>query len=125
MVVPLRVPDDPMVKIAGSSSVRVNVLLVPYTVTRLLSSLSVKTEGRSVYPKWKVEPPAVNVTVEGIPSEVNTLDEKELPIQPYVNVTNIVSRRLTVPVQIRNSTGNRLRVTNVDPQNVTVIADIQ
>ena len=124
MVVSLRAPEDPMVTLVGATSVRVNVLLTPFTVTRLLSSLSVEVEGRSVYPKWKVEPESVNVTLEGIPSEVNALDEKEVLIQPFVNVTNVVSRRLTVPVQIRNKTGGKLKVIKVEPANITVIADI-
>ncbi|GAB1486767.1 hypothetical protein MASR2M79_18180 [Aminivibrio sp.] len=45
-------------------------------------------------------------------------------IQPFVNVTNVVSRRLTVPVQIRNKTGGKLKVIKVEPANITVIADI-
>ncbi|GAB1486768.1 hypothetical protein MASR2M79_18190 [Aminivibrio sp.] len=49
MVVSLRAPEDPMVTLVGATSVRVNVLLTPFTVTRLLSSLSVEVEGRSVY----------------------------------------------------------------------------
>ncbi len=125
MVVPLREPDDPLVKIVGAQSVRVNVLLTPFTVTRLLSRVAVEVEGKSVYPGWKVEPPSVNVTVEGVPSEVNSLDEKELLIQPFVNVTNVVSRRLTVPVQIRNRTEVKLKVVRVEPSNITVIADVQ
>lgn len=125
MVVPLREPDDPLVKIVGAQSVRVNVLLTPFTVTRLLSRVAVEVEGKSVYPGWKVEPPSVNVTVEGVPSEVNSLDEKELLIQPFVNVTNVVSRRLTVPVQIRNRTEGKLKVVRVEPSNITVIADVQ
>ncbi len=67
----------------------------------------------------------MNVTVEGIPSEVNSLDEKELLIQPFVNVTNIVSRRLTVPVRIRNRTEGKLKVLKVDPPNITVTAVLQ
>ncbi len=125
MVIPLRSPEDSLVKIVGSPSVRVNVLLAPFTVTRLLSRVGVEVEGRSVYPGWKVEPTSVNITVEGVPSEVNSLDETELPIQPFVNVTNIVSRRLTVPVQVRNRTEGKLKVVRVEPSGVNVIAEVQ
>lgn len=125
MVIPLRAPEDPMVALVGGSSVRVNVLLTPFTVTRLLSLAAVSVEGKSVYPRWKVEPPAVNITVEGVPSEVDSLDEKELLIQPFVNVTNVVSRRLTIPVQVRNKTEGKLKVIKVEPSNITVIADVQ
>ncbi|MBL3538853.1 CdaR family protein [Aminivibrio sp.] len=124
MVIPLREPEDPLVKIVGATSVRVNVLLTPFTVTRLLSRVTVEVEGKSVYPKWKVEPASVDITVEGVPSEVNSLDEKELLIQPFVNVTNVVSRRLTVPVRVRNRTEGKLKVLRVEPSNVTVIADV-
>ncbi len=49
---------------------RVSVLLNPFTVTgnRTSTGLNVSVEAGSVYPRWKVEPPSVNVTVEGIPS---------------------------------------------------------
>jgi YbbR domain-containing protein len=125
MVVPLRGPEDRMVTLVGASSVRVGVLLAPFTITRLLSRLTVETEGKSVYPGWKVEPNFVNITVEGTPSEVNALDETEVVIRPFVNVTNVVSRRLTVPVQIQNKSGGKLKVVKIDPASVTVIADIR
>jgi hypothetical protein len=41
-----------------------------------------------------------------------------------VNVTNIVSRRLTVPVQIQNKSGGKLKVLKVDPASVSVIAEV-
>ncbi len=50
MVIPLRNPEDPMVKLVGASSVRVSVLLNPFTVTRLLSSLNVSVEGGAYIP---------------------------------------------------------------------------
>jgi hypothetical protein len=68
---------------------------------------------------------AVTVTIEGISSEMNALESKELLVQPYVNVTNLVSRRLTVPVLVRNSAGGRIRVVKVEPERVTVIANVQ
>ncbi len=125
MVIPLRMPEDPLLKVIGTTSVQVNVLLTPFTVTRLMSGLSVAVEGRSVYPGWTVEPEAVSVTIEGISSEMNALESKELLVQPYVNVTNLVSRRLTVPVLVRNSAGGRIRVVKVEPERVTVIANVQ
>lgn len=125
MVIPLRVPEDPLLKVIGTTSVQVNVLLKPFTVTRFMSGLSVAVEGRSVYPGWTVEPEAVNVTIEGISSEMNALESKELLVQPYVNVTNLVSRRLTVPVLVRNSAGGRIRVVKVEPERVTVTANVQ
>ncbi len=124
MVVPLRSPEDPLVDLVGVTSVRVDVLLSPFTVTRLLSRLKVQIEGRSVYPGWKAEPDFVNVLVEGAPSEIGSLDEKDVVIRPFVNVTNIVSRRLTVPVQIQNKSGGKLKVLKVDPASVSVIAEV-
>lgn len=125
MVIPLRMPEDPLLKVLGTTSVQVRVLLTPFTVTRLVSGVTVVTTGRSIYPGWTVEPNTVNVTVEGMASDITALDENELPIQPYVNVTNLVSRRLTVPVLIENSAGPMLRVTKIEPERVTVIANMQ
>ncbi len=124
MVIPLRQPEDPMVKLVGASSVRVEILLTPFTVTKLLSRLKVDVDGRSVYPGWTVEPDSVNVVIEGAPSEVNALDEEEMLIRPFVNVTNIVSRRLTVPVQIQNKTDGKLKVVKIEPSSVSVTAAV-
>lgn len=125
MVIPLRKPEDPMVTLVGVSSVRVEVLLTPFTITRLLSRLKVEVDGRSVYPGWKVEPDYVNVVIEGVPSEVNATDGNEVVIRPFVNVTNIVSRRLTVPVQIQNKSGGKLKVVRIEPASVSVTAEVE
>ena len=125
MVIPLRKPEDPMVTLVGVSSVRVEVLLTPFTITRLLSRLKVEVDGRSVYPGWKVEPDYVNVVIEGVPSEVNATDGNEVAIRPFVNVTNIVSRRLTVPVQIQNKSGGNLKVVRIEPASVSVTAEVE
>ncbi|WMI70511.1 CdaR family protein [Aminobacterium sp. MB27-C1] len=124
MIVPLKPLDDSLLKYTGASSVRVNILLKPYTVSKLLTNVGVEVEGNSIYPGWSVEPNTVNITIEGIPSEIEKISETDFPIQPYVNVTNIVSRKLMVPVQIRN-TSSSIRVVKVDPSRVTVRAEVE
>ncbi len=124
MIVPLKPIDDGTLKYAGASSVRVNILLKPFTVSKLLTNVAVEVEGNSIYPGWKVDPSAVNITIEGTPSEVEKIDESNFPIQPYVNVTNIVSRKLMVPVQVRN-TSRSIHVVKVEPSRVTVRADVE
>lgn len=124
MVVPLKPLEDSSLKYTGASSVRVNILLKPYTVSKLLNNVAVEVEGNSIYPGWSVEPTTVNITIEGIPSEVEKINETNFPIEPYVNVTNIVSRKLMVPVQIRN-TSKSIHVVKVDPSRVTVRAEVE
>jgi hypothetical protein len=93
-------------------------------VSKLLNNVAVEVEGNSIYPGWSVEPTTVNITIEGIPSEVEKINETNFPIEPYVNVTNIVSRKLMVPVQIRN-TSKSIHVVKVDPSRVTVRAEVE
>jgi len=123
VVLPLEPLKDKRCRIVSDSTIMVKVKLKPFTVTKQLSGIPIKVEGRSIYPSWSVEPKSVTVTVEGKPSDVDQLEEHVSSIEAYVNVTNFVSRRLTVPVQVR-SDNKQIQVVSVIPSKISVKADI-
>ncbi|MBN1333395.1 MAG: hypothetical protein JW971_06500 [Synergistales bacterium] len=121
-VVPLILPQNGGVKFAENNSVRVMVKLKPYTVTKMISRVPVSVQGTSVYPSWSVNPSYVDITLEGTPSSLRILESHDV-LQAYVNVTNIVSKKLTVPVLINLNVPD-LVIKKVDPSNVSVQAEL-
>ena len=123
MIVPLRAKLPEGSQVLGDSSISVNVTLKPRTSTRLFSKVPVETRGRSVYPGWSVSPEVVDVRVEGPAGLIETMEAGQVPISVYVDVTNIVSRQLRVPVTVRTDIKD-LKVLAVDPERVTVRAKV-
>lgn len=124
MVVPLRTKLPEGVQLLGESSFSVNVTLKPRTSTRLFSKLKVETRGRSVYPGWTVSPETVDIQVEGPAGLMEGFDGIEAPLEVYVDVTNIVSRQLRVPVTVRSDIKD-LKITKINPERVTVRAKVE
>lgn len=123
VVLPLEVPTDDRVRIVSDLSIMVKVKLKPYTVTRQFSGIPVSVEGTSIYPSWTVEPSSIAVTLEGKPSDIDAFEDQKDLIEAYVNVTNFVSKKLTVPVKVR--AGNKqIKVVSIMPSRVSVKADI-
>ncbi|MCF4152097.1 hypothetical protein L2W58_09830 [Dethiosulfovibrio sp. F2B] len=123
MIVPLRPVENEEVSFLGDSSVSVKVMLKPKTESRLFSGVPVVTKGRSVYPGWEVFPQTVDVRVDGSVKVMKSLEDSKIPFFVYVDVTNIVSRQLRVPVTIEMREKG-LKVVSVAPERVTVKAKI-
>jgi YbbR domain-containing protein len=98
-------------------SATIRVTVSPKSETRMISGVRVGISGKSIYPNWKVEPGTVEVVVKGLPSVLEKLPE----VEAYVDVTNLVSRRATVPVRAR-SKGGGLEILEIRPPNVTAYA---
>lgn len=123
VVLPLEPLKNEQVRFVSDPSIMVKVLLKPFTITRQFSGIKVSVEGKSIYPSWSVDPVTVAVTVEGKPSDIDELEKDLDRVEAYVNVTNFVSRELTVPVQIR-SRDRKIKVVSVLPSTVSVKAGI-
>jgi YbbR domain-containing protein len=108
-------------QIVDVPSVRVRINLAPRTERRLFAKMPVRLAGRSIYPGWRVEPPEVNVILEGPPSLLDSAEAEGSPVDVFVDVTNLVSQKITVPVKTTvRSRG--ITLADVDPPNVTVYA---
>ncbi len=103
------------------TTVRVRVLLSPNLQERMYKSVPIQIRGRSIYPAWRVEPSEADIIVEGLPSVLDRLEDSGPPAELYVDVTNIVSTQLRVPLQC-SPVSNEVRVMSVEPAHVTVYA---
>lgn len=122
-VVPLKLPENAGYSFAESNSVSVLVKLKPYTVTKLVTRVPVLVEGTSIYPGWSVDPPMVDVTLEGTPTAMKLIETDDL-MKAYVNVTNIVSKKLTVPVLMDLNIPD-MQILKIEPSNVSVHAELE
>jgi len=101
-------------------TVQVQATVRPVLISRTFSSVPVDVEGRSIYPRWKVDPNKVKVTLRGL---VGVLSGDGAP-RAYVEVTNLVSRRVTVPVRLRGRSAD-VEVVEISPPMVTVYALVE
>lgn len=119
-VLPLEAPADD-VEIVTGKSVSVKVLLAQKIENRLYARIPVKIIGKSIYPGWRVDPPEANVFLEGSPSDLDAAEDKGNPVEVFVDVTNLVSAKIKVPLQFKvNYKG--LKMTVMEPSAVTVYA---
>ena len=97
------------------------ILLAPRMERRLFAKIPVRLAGRSVYPGWRVEPSEVNVILQGPPSALDSAEAEGSPLDVFVDVTNLVSQKITVPVKV-TLRARGATLAEIDPPNVTVYA---
>lgn len=119
-VVPLEAPVDD-VEIILDNSVSVKVLLAQKIENRLYARIPVKISGKSIYPGWRADPPEANVFLEGLPSDLDAAESRGNPVEVFVDVTNLVSPKIKVPLQF-SINGEGLKMTVMEPVAVTVYA---
>ncbi len=106
----------------GEGQAKVKIELRERTVSRTFFDIPVKIAGRGVYSKWRLDPDRVNIVLEGPPSAVERLNPKELPIEVYVDIGNIVSKQISVAPKVRLQGGN-VRVVKIEPPQIMLYAD--
>jgi YbbR domain-containing protein len=104
--------------------VRVRVLLAPNLQERMYKNVPIQTRGRSIYPSWRSEPSQADVIVKGMPSVLDELEDSGPPVELYVDVTNIVSTKLRVPLQYKAVSGD-VEIVDIEPAHVTVYANTE
>ena len=111
------------VRQVGSGKVKVSLVVRPVDngtgVMRL--KLPVKVEGKSVYPSWKSVPSTVSVQVVPAAGGEILPELEDIPVEIFVDVTNLVSKKISVPVQIRVNS-KEIRILKVEPERVTLHA---
>lgn len=119
-VVPLENPADDVEVVLGNS-VTIKILLAQRIENRLYAKIPVTISGKSIYPGWRIDPPEANVFLEGSPSDLDAAESKGNPVEIFVDVTNLVSTKIRVPLQFIIK-GNGLKMTMIEPAAVTVYA---
>jgi YbbR domain-containing protein len=110
-------------KLLGHGKIKVSVVVRPVDngTGTLRLKIPVKVEGKSVYPSWKAVPSSVAVQIVS-ESGSNTFQNLSEPlVEAYVDVTNLVSKRIVVPVQVR-ILSKEVRVLKVEPERVVLYA---
>jgi YbbR domain-containing protein len=90
----------------------------------MYKNVPIQTRGRSIYPSWRSEPSQADVIVKGMPSVLDELEESGPPVELYVDVTNIVSTKLRVPLQYK-AVSSDVEIVNIEPAHVTVYANTE
>jgi len=119
-VIPLERPADD-VEVVLENSVTVKILLAQRIENRLYAKIPVTISGKSIYPGWRIDPPEANVFLEGSPSDLDAAESKGNPVEVFVDVTNLVSTKIRVPLQF-SIKGKGLKMTMIEPAAVTVYA---
>ena len=120
--VSLRPPNG--VTLETPSFVRVRVTLASATETRTYFNVPVKIYGKGVYSGWKLSPAVANVTIERPVSSKQPSERESPPVSLYVDVANVVSDHLTLPVLVRDTAAG-VKVLRIEPAQVEVRAVLQ
>ncbi|MCL1941376.1 MAG: CdaR family protein [Synergistaceae bacterium] len=121
MVISIRPPMDRLIKVLGEGTVRVSVNLQPMSAAKEIANIPVKIEG-APQQSWKAFPSAVTVTIEGLPSKINSAAVESLDIEAFVNAENLFSKQAVLPVRTKINS-DLFRVTKVNPFTVSVSSE--
>ncbi|MDO9509448.1 MAG: CdaR family protein [Thermovirgaceae bacterium] len=119
-VVPIERPADD-VEVVLDNSVNVKILLTQRIENRLYARIPVQISGKSIYQGWRIDPLEANVFLEGSPSDLDAAESMGSPVEVFVDVTNLVSTKIRVPLQFKIK-GKGLKMSLIEPAVVTVYA---
>ena len=80
-------------------------------------NLRIEVRGRGIYKEWEISPSQANAVITGPPSLIARLKER-IPRSLFSDITNIVSRRLSIPVNVEIKVKG-IEVMSIDPERVT------
>lgn len=109
-------------KVLAPDRVTVNLMVEPNLVRRTFEQVFIVTKGKSIYPSWRVKPESASVTLEGVPSVLE--EGAPVPVELYVEVTNLVSTEIRVPLQYKLLKPG-VKVLKIEPPTVKVFANME
>ena len=118
MAVLVRPPQGRSLTVIGEGTVKVSVALRPVSATKEIVNIPVTIESGGGT-NWRVAPHAVTVTIEGLPSSINSTATESLDIEAYVDAQNIFSRQAVLPVRTRINS-QLFRITKVNPFTISI-----
>ncbi|MDD5421504.1 MAG: CdaR family protein [Synergistaceae bacterium] len=122
LMLPLQpVEMTPEVEISGPDRARVEIYIRKKIAEKTYNNVGVMTEGSVQGKEWKISPQFVKLTIQGTKSEIDALSSGAVPCDLYVDVSNIVSKQLNLPVLVKNL-GSDFKVLRIEPEQVTVTA---
>jgi len=109
-------------KVLAPDRVTVNLMVEPNLVRRTFEQVFIVTKGKSIYPSWRVKPESASIMLEGAPSVLE--EGAPVPVELYVEVTNLVSTEIRVPLQYKLLKPG-VKVLKIEPPTVTVFANME
>lgn len=120
LMLPLQ-PGKPVegLEIIGPARARVEITLRKKISAKTYSSVPIKVVGAAAGAEWAVSPAAASLTVEGNQLMIDALFSGEPPCELYIDVSNIVAKRIALPVLVRKLQ-KEFEVVHIEPEQVTV-----
>ena len=123
LVVPLLSPNNTNsdIEISGPEKARIDIILKKKMAVKTYPNVQIMLEGNNKGQEWKISPQSVTLTVEGNQATIDTLKNIAAPCELYIDVSNIVSNQLSLPVLEKNLRKD-LQIVQIEPEQVTVTA---
>lgn len=119
---PLRVPGSD-VTILGAPYAQVHVEFHSAVERYSFLNVPIAVQGRGIYKDWVLAPARANVTIEWSVVPGMTIDKTNPPFELYVDVTNVVSQQLSLPLLVKDLPLG-IRIIRLEPEQITVKAII-
>lgn len=110
---------SPEVEISGPDRARVEISVRKKISTKTYSNVAIMTEGGNSGKEWKISPQSAKITIEGPQLAIEALQAGTVPCELYVNVMNIVSKQLSLPVLVKNLKKD-FHLVRIEPEQVVV-----
>lgn len=122
MELPLSLPDTE-ITVLGQPSVHVRVEFHSAVERYTFLDVPIEVRGRGVYQDWNVTPSRASVTIEWSVVPGMTIDRVKPPFELYVDVTNVVSQQLSLPLLVKDLPLG-IKIIRLEPERVTIKAVI-
>ena len=119
LMIPLQPANDQGIDIDGPDRARVEITLRNKLISKTYMNAGVLIVGAKTQSELKLTPQNVTLTIEGPVSVINNLHGGRLPCELYVDVSNIVSKQITLPVLVRNLK-KEFRIIKIDPEEISI-----
>ncbi|MCE5200900.1 MAG: hypothetical protein LLF78_00075 [Synergistaceae bacterium] len=122
LMLPLRPGDiDPDLEITGPDRAKVEIRIRKKMAVKNYYNVGIMIEGNTPGKEWKISPESVNITIEGTQLALESLQGGNVPCELYIDVSNIVSRKVELPVLVKGLRKD-FQVVKIEPEQVTVTA---
>lgn len=119
LMVPLQTTDlDSEIEITGPDSARVEITVRKKITSKTFTNVAVALFG-ATSSEFKISPQLATLTIEGSQSSMNSLHSSNVPCTLYVDVSNVVSKQLTLPILVKNLEDG-FYIKKIEPEEVVV-----
>lgn len=119
LMIPMQPAEiDPDVEITGTDRARVEIRLSKKMGVKTFTNVPLIVEGAEPGKEWKVSPHSVSLTIEGPQLAIDSLSAAA-PCELYIDVSNIVSKQMELPVLVKNLKKD-FQVVQIEPEQILV-----